>query len=160
MGEEEPSPTGETGETGPAGWLPFAGFAGFAAGEMGQGPHSPDMANIPDFSSLTIVPWRRNMAWVAGNILVEEEPFIRLARGFLSDEECDHLRALVEPHVPFSAGVDVEDVQLTPSSDGASAAEEAARRVWQWAKRGRRCRRVECAPYGEISASDVEWRAS
>ena len=35
-----------------------AGFAGFAAGEMGQGPHSPDMAAIPDFSSTTILPWR------------------------------------------------------------------------------------------------------
>src|SRR4051812_17144181 len=35
-----------------------AGFAGFAAGEMGQGPHSPDMAAIPDFDSLTVLPWR------------------------------------------------------------------------------------------------------
>ena len=26
-----------------------AGFAGFAAGEIGQGPHSPDIAAIPDF---------------------------------------------------------------------------------------------------------------
>ena len=33
-----------------------AGFAGFAAGNMGQGPHDPDMANIPDFDSLTVVP--------------------------------------------------------------------------------------------------------
>ena len=44
-----------------------AGFAGFAAGNMGQGPHDPDMASIPDFDSLTIVPWRPNMAWLAGN---------------------------------------------------------------------------------------------
>ena len=50
-----------------------AGFAGFAAGEMGQGPHDPDMAAIPDFNSLTIVPWRPNMAWVAGNIHVADE---------------------------------------------------------------------------------------
>ena len=28
-----------------------AGFAGFAAGNMGQGPHDPDMANMPDFNS-------------------------------------------------------------------------------------------------------------
>src|SRR5262245_61781819 len=48
-----------------------AGFAGFAAGEMGQGPHSPDMMAIPDFHSLTIVPWRKNVAWVAGNVHVE-----------------------------------------------------------------------------------------
>jgi len=48
-----------------------AGFAGFAAGEIGQGPHSPDMAAIPDFNSLTVLPWRSNLAWVAGNVHVE-----------------------------------------------------------------------------------------
>ena len=50
-----------------------AGFAGFAAGDMGQGPHDPDMANIPDFSSLTVVPWDKKLAWVAGNIHVLDE---------------------------------------------------------------------------------------
>ena len=45
-----------------------AGFAGFAAGDIGQLPHQPDMASIPDFDSLTVVPWRPNMAWVAGNV--------------------------------------------------------------------------------------------
>src|SRR5437764_15391129 len=51
------------------------GFAGFAAGEMGQGPHSPDMAAIPDFNSLTIVPWRKNIAWVAGDVHVEGKEY-------------------------------------------------------------------------------------
>lgn len=50
-----------------------AGFAGFAAGDMGQGPHSPDMAAIPDFDSLTILPWRTDVAWVAGDVKVEGE---------------------------------------------------------------------------------------
>ena len=49
-----------------------AGFAGFAAGDIGQMPHHPDMVSIPDFDSLTIVPWRPNIAWVAGNIHVIE----------------------------------------------------------------------------------------
>ena len=48
-----------------------AGFAGFAAGNMGQGPHDPDMANMPDFSSLTVVPWSQNISWVAGNRSLE-----------------------------------------------------------------------------------------
>ena len=52
-----------------------AGFAGFAAGNMGQDPHDSDMANMPDFSSLTVLPWSRNISWVAGNIEVEGEPF-------------------------------------------------------------------------------------
>jgi glutamine synthetase len=50
-----------------------AGFAGFAAGEIGQGPHDPDMIAIPDFSSLMVVPWRKNLAWVASNIQVNGE---------------------------------------------------------------------------------------
>ena len=48
-----------------------AGFAGFAAGDIGQLPHDSDMFSIPDFDSLTIVPWRPNMAWVAGNVHVD-----------------------------------------------------------------------------------------
>ena len=49
--------------------------------------------------------------------LVTEQPFIRLARGFLSAEECDHLRELVEPYVPFSVGVDISDIELLQSSN-------------------------------------------
>src|SRR6187397_1975285 len=52
-----------------------SGFAGFAAGEMGQGPHSTDMMAIPDFTSLTIVPWRMNIAWVAGSVHVEGKEY-------------------------------------------------------------------------------------
>jgi glutamine synthetase len=47
-----------------------AGFAGFAAGELGQGPHDPDIAAIPDLESFTILPWRPNVAWLASNITV------------------------------------------------------------------------------------------
>jgi len=52
-----------------------AGFAGFAAGDVGQRPHDPDMISIPDFRSLTIIPWRKNVAWVAGNLHVNEQPW-------------------------------------------------------------------------------------
>jgi glutamine synthetase len=47
-----------------------AGFAGFAAGDIGQLPHHPDMFAIPDFRSTTVLPWRPNVAWVAGNVHV------------------------------------------------------------------------------------------
>jgi glutamine synthetase len=52
-----------------------AGFAGFAAGDVGQGPHDPDLMSIPDFRSLTVVPWRKDVAWVAGNLFVEDQPW-------------------------------------------------------------------------------------
>jgi len=39
-----------------------AGFAGFAAGDLNQGPHDPDIISMPDFDSLTILPWRKKVA--------------------------------------------------------------------------------------------------
>jgi len=52
-----------------------AGFAGFACGDVGQGPHDPDICSVPDFRSLTILPWRKNVAWVTGNLHVEGKPW-------------------------------------------------------------------------------------
>ena len=52
-----------------------AGFAGFAAGEIGQGPHSPDLIAMPDFRTTTVLPWRPNVAWVAGYTQVEGQPW-------------------------------------------------------------------------------------
>jgi glutamine synthetase len=52
-----------------------AGFAGFAAGNLGQGPHDPDIVCMPDFSSLAILPWRKNVAWVAGDLYVDGKPW-------------------------------------------------------------------------------------
>ena len=48
-----------------------AGFAGFACGHVGQKPHDPDISSVPDFRSLTILPWRKNIAWVTGNLKVD-----------------------------------------------------------------------------------------
>jgi len=52
-----------------------AGFAGFAAGDLNQGPHDPDIVSMPDFDSLTILPWRKNVAWVPGNLHVNGAPW-------------------------------------------------------------------------------------
>jgi glutamine synthetase len=47
-----------------------AGFAGFACGDVGQGPNDPDISSVPDFRSLTVLPWRKNVAWVTGDLHV------------------------------------------------------------------------------------------
>jgi len=47
-----------------------AAFAGFACGEVCQGPQDPDIVSIPDFRSLTVLPWRKNIAWVPGDLYV------------------------------------------------------------------------------------------
>ncbi len=52
-----------------------AGFAGFACGDVGQAPHDPDISSIPDFGSLIVLPWRKNIAWVTGNLHVDGKPW-------------------------------------------------------------------------------------
>jgi glutamine synthetase len=50
-----------------------AGFAGFAAGAIGQQPHDPDIAAMPDVRSLTPMPWQPNVARLACDVTVEGE---------------------------------------------------------------------------------------
>jgi glutamine synthetase len=52
-----------------------AGFAGFAAGDIGQGPEAPDLIAVPDVASLTVLPWRTNVARFASDVTVEDEPW-------------------------------------------------------------------------------------
>ncbi len=91
-----------------------AGFAGFAAGEIGQGPHDPDMANIPDFNSLTVVPWRKNMAWVAGNIHVNEQPWPYCPRTILQRQ----LETAKQKGYVFNVGVEAEFMLLKHNEHG------------------------------------------
>src|SRR2546422_7966363 len=63
-----------------------AGFAGFAAGEIGQGPHSPDMAAMPDPASYTHVPWEPTLARFASDIYVEGESWPYCPRTILKRE--------------------------------------------------------------------------
>src|ERR671936_2046028 len=63
-----------------------AGFAGFAAGYMGQGPESPDIAAMPDLSSLMVLPWRKDVAWAAGDVYVEGQPWPYCRAAFLRNQ--------------------------------------------------------------------------
>src|SRR5271163_2733417 len=63
-----------------------AGFAGFACGNVGQGPHDPDICSVPDFRSLTILPWRKNTAWVTGNLSTDGKPWPLCPRGALTNQ--------------------------------------------------------------------------
>ena len=91
-----------------------AGFAGFAAGNMGQGPHSPELANMPDFGQGMIVPWRPNMAWVPGNLEVEGEPFDYCPRTILN-RQLERARAL---GYRFNVGVEAEFILLKRGEEG------------------------------------------
>jgi len=50
-----------------------AGFAGFAAW-LDMTPGHPDMFAIPDPDSLIILPWQRDVGWVAADLYMEGEP--------------------------------------------------------------------------------------
>ena len=91
-----------------------AGFAGFAAGEMGQGPHSPDIAAIPDMASLTLLPWRKDVAWVAGNVFVEGKPYEYCPRTILQRQ----LEKAAEQGWAFKTGVEPEFFLLKPDGNG------------------------------------------
>ena len=91
-----------------------AGFAGFAAGHIGQGPHDTDMMNIPDLGSLTVLPWRKNVAWLAGNIHVSGEAWPYCPRTIL-------LRQLEKARAQgytFNVGVEPEFMLLKESDSG------------------------------------------
>mgnify|MGYP001268701988 CR=1 FL=1 len=52
-----------------------AGFAGFAVGNLGHGPDDPDILCIPDLRSLTILPWKKDIAWTAGTLTEDGSPW-------------------------------------------------------------------------------------
>ncbi len=98
-----------------------AGFAGFAAGEMGQGPHSPDMMAIPDFDSLTVLPWRKEIAWVAGNIHVEGKAWPYCPRTILQRQ----LAHAAEQGYILKAGVEPEFLLVKRNDAGGIAPYDA-----------------------------------
>jgi glutamine synthetase len=70
-----------------------AGFAGFAAGDLNQGPHDPDIVSMPDFRSLAVLPWRKNVAWVPGNLHVNGQPWLYCPRTILA-RQLDKVREM------------------------------------------------------------------
>src|SRR5579872_375325 len=95
--------------------LEGAGFAGFAAGDLGQGPHDPDVVNIPDFESLAILPWRKNVAWVPGNLHVDGKSWNHCPRTILTRQIA---KARQKGYV-FNVGVEPEFMLLKKSATGA-----------------------------------------
>ncbi len=91
-----------------------AGFAGFATGHMGQGPHDPDIMSIPDFRSLAVLPWRPNVAWVAGNAHVEGKPWGYCPRTILSRQ----LEKARRKGYVFNVGVEPEFMLLRRTEEG------------------------------------------
>jgi glutamine synthetase len=92
-----------------------AGFAGFACGNVGQGPHDPDICSVPDFRSLTVLPWRKNIAWVPGNLHVNGEPWPQCPRTVLSTQ----LERARKMGYVFHVGIEPEFMLLKRNGSGA-----------------------------------------
>jgi glutamine synthetase len=91
-----------------------AGFAGFAAGDIGQGPHHPDMAAIPDPTSFTPVPWQPNLARFACDIYVEGQPWPYCPRTILKRQ----MAKAREKGYVFKMGMEAEFFLLRRTEDG------------------------------------------
>ncbi len=91
-----------------------AGFAGFAAGEIGQGPHNPDMAAMPDPASFTPVPWQPNLARFACDVFVEGEPWPYCPRTILKRQ----IRVARDRGYVFKIGMEAEFFLIRRGEDG------------------------------------------
>jgi glutamine synthetase len=91
-----------------------AGFAGFAAGEIGQVPSDPDIAAMPDLSSLTLVPWQQNLARFACDITVEGEPWPYCPRTILRNQ----LARAKELGFDYKIGLELEYFLIRRRDDG------------------------------------------
>ncbi len=86
-----------------------AGFAGFASW-LDMTPAHADMLAVPDPSSVIQLPWKREVAWVAANLVMEDELVEQAPRNvlnrLLARAEADGLRV--------KTGVEAEFFLLTP----------------------------------------------
>jgi glutamate---methylamine ligase len=56
-----------------------AGFAGFAT-HLDMSPADPDMFAVPDPDTLTILPWKPEVAWLAADLMMNGEPVAQAPR--------------------------------------------------------------------------------
>jgi glutamine synthetase len=91
-----------------------AGFAGFAAGAIGQEPHHPDLAAMPDVRSFTPLPWRPNVARIACDVHVEGKEWGYCPRTILR-RQLDRARDM---GFEFMLGAELEYFLVRKREDG------------------------------------------
>ncbi len=86
-----------------------AGFAGFAAW-LDMTPADPDVLALPDAASLAVLPWQREVAWVATDLQVEGQPLEQSPRRVLRRQ----LERAAGMGYTFRTGVEAEFFLLQP----------------------------------------------
>ncbi len=80
-----------------------AGFAGFAA-HLDMTPAHPDMLAVPDPASVIQLPWKPEVAWVAGNCVMEGETVAQAPRNVL----CRLIDEAAERGFEIKTGIEAE----------------------------------------------------
>ena len=89
-----------------------AGFAGFATW-LDLTPAHPDMLAVPDASSVIQLPWKPEVAWVAGNCVMEDEPVAQAPRNVLNRL----IAEAAEEGLHVKTGIEAEFFLLTPDGE-------------------------------------------
>ncbi|MGX9356181.1 type III glutamate--ammonia ligase [Roseobacteraceae bacterium S113] len=89
-----------------------AGFAGFATW-LDMTPAHPDMLAVPDPSSVIQLPWKPEVAWVAGNCVMEDEDVAQAPRNVLRKL----IDEAAEEGLHVKTGIEAEYFLLTPEGN-------------------------------------------
>lgn len=89
-----------------------AGFAGFAT-YLDMTPAHPDMLAVPDPSSVVQLPWKKDVAWVAANCVMEDKPVDQAPRNVLRKL----IAEAATQGMQIKTGVEAEFFLLTPKGD-------------------------------------------
>ncbi len=95
-----------------------AGFAGFAS-YLDLTPAHPDMFAIPDASSVVQLPWKKEVAWVAADCMLDDEIVSQAPRNVLKSQ----VNAAREKGLRVKTGIEAEFFLI--SSDGATISDQA-----------------------------------
>lgn len=94
-----------------------AGFAGFAT-YLDLTPAHPDMLAVPDPSSVIQLPWKKDVAWVAGNCMMGGKTVDQAPRNVLNKLVSE----AAEMGLNVKTGIEAEFFLLTP--DGSQISDE------------------------------------
>ena len=96
-----------------------AGFAGFAT-NLDMTPAHPDMFAVPDTDTLVQLPWKPEVGWVAGDLVMEGQPVAQAPRVVLKRA----VAAAAEAGYRMKTGVECEYFIITPEGDAISDASD------------------------------------
>ena len=98
-----------------------AGFAGFST-YLDLTPAHPDMLAIPDTNAVIQLPWKRDVAWVPGNLMMNEETVDQAPRNVLNTL----IKKAASEGLHVKTGIEAEFFLLTQQGDQISDERDTA----------------------------------